>query len=125
MNYYKRMPDYLKRLRGTNAELSEENGGLRETNTELSEENGRLRGTNTELSEENEGLMETNTELSEENGGLRGTNTELTEEVTKLKGSLGAEKERHRAEWRRTCQQFIKYDDLWAEKEQKILDLQH
>ena len=39
MNYYKRMPDYLKRLRGTNAELSEENGGLRETNTELSEEN--------------------------------------------------------------------------------------
>ena len=79
---------------------------------------------NARLSEENEGLRGENTELLEENEGLKGSNTELTGKVTELKESLGAEKERHRAEWRRTCQPFFEYDDLLAEKEQTILDLQ-
>lgn len=80
---------------------------------------------NARLSEENEGLRGMNAELLDANEGLKGANTELTKEVTRLKDSLGVEKERHRAEWRNTCQQFIEYDDLLRKKEKLISDLQH
>ena len=76
-----------------------------------------------ELVQEKNQLMGENTELAGKNVELSEQTAALTEEVIKLRGSLGEEKEKNRAEWRRNCQLLIEYDDLLTAKDQEIADL--